>query len=104
MTKEGSEEMSFVRSLAFAGTLALALAPVTAEAALTHPTHNLNLRAGPGVRNRVITTIPAGSLVDIISCGSEWCYMSWGGHRGFSNGRYLVSHVTVQVSPLNRFH
>ena len=98
--------MSFYRSIA-TGVAALAtLLSVSqvAEASLTTTTANLNLRAGPGMNHRVLITIPAGSRVDIHSCDTTWCYLTWGPHSGFSNGRYLISHVTVAVSPLSHIH
>jgi len=87
--------------LGAATLVALFAVPQLAEAAVTTTTANLNLRRGPGTNHRVITTIPAGSRVDIHSCGKTWCYLSWAGHRGFSNGFFLINHVTVAVSPLH---
>ena len=96
--------MALLRSLILRGAvLTTLLGPATAFASITTTTANLNLRAGPGMQHRVIVTIPAGSSVDIHSCGTTWCYLTWTRHSGFSNGRYLVSHVTVAVSPLNHF-
>jgi uncharacterized protein YraI len=95
--------MSLSRSLAtgVAAVAAILFVSQAADAAVTHTTANLNLRAGPGTHNRIIRTIPAGSLVDIHSCGTRWCYLSWGPHTGFSDGNFLRSHVTIAVSPLN---
>lgn len=78
--------------------------PLVASAAVTTTTANLNLRAGPSTRHRIITTIPAGSRVNIHSCGHEWCQVTWTFHTGFANGRFLIKHVTVPVSPLNHIH
>ena len=98
--------MLLSRSLAtgIAALAALFVVSQAADAAVTTTTANLNLRAGPGMNHRVRITIPAGSRVDIHSCGTAWCYLTWGPHSGFSNGRYLLSHVTVAVSPLNHIH
>jgi uncharacterized protein YraI len=93
--------MSFFRRALFLGVLALSFSSEHAQSAATQTTANLNLRAGPGMNHRVLRTIPAGSNVNILSCGTKWCYLSWAGHRGFSNGRYLRSHITIAVSPLN---
>jgi uncharacterized protein YraI len=74
---------------------ALTLLPAAAGEERT--TSNLNLRTGPGKNYPVHTVIPAGSLVDVVSCGSEWCHVKWGGQVGYSDARWLVSHVKVAV-------
>lgn len=71
-----------------------------ANAAITHTTTNLNLRAGPGTHHRVKIIIPAGAPIDIESCGDTWCYMAWAGHVGYVKHQYLMHHVTEEVAPL----
>ena len=71
-----------------------------ANAAITHTTSNLNLRAGPGTHHRVKAIIPAGAPIDIESCGEAWCYMAWAGHVGYVKHQYLMHHVTAEVPPL----
>src|ERR1700722_9709255 len=78
----------------------LVLSALPVEAALTHTTTNLNLRAGPGTHHRVKAIIPAGAPIDIESCGDAWCYMSWAGHVGYVKHQYLMHHVTAEVAPL----
>jgi len=65
--------MSLSRSLAtgIAALDALFVVSQAADAALVTTTANLNLRAGPGMNHRVRITIPAGSRVDIHSCGTR---------------------------------
>ena len=97
--------MSVSRGAAVVGlAVAFSLTAVAAQAALTQTTHNLNLRSGPSTHYGVIVVIPAGSSVDIHSCGHEWCYMTWAGHAGYSNGHYLVTHVTHAVPVLAGMH
>lgn len=98
--------MSAFRSIVAgaAALVAVSAIPTIANAAVTTTTANLNLRTGPGTNHRIITTIPAGSRIDIHSCGHTWCHVSWNWHTGFVNGRYLVKHVTIPVSPLNHVH
>ena len=67
------------------------------QAAITHTTSNLNLRAGPGTHHRVKAIIPAGAPIDIESCGDTWCYMAWAGHVGYVKHQYLMHHVTAEV-------
>jgi uncharacterized protein YraI len=93
--------MSLTRFAACSCILAAtALAPVAAQAAFTHTTSNLNLRAGPGTHYPVRKVIPAGAAIDVHSCGHTWCYTAWAGHQGYVNHDYLIHHVTVEVAPV----
>ena len=83
---------------ALAGALLFSALP--ANAAITHTTTNLNLRAGPGTHHRVKAIIPSGAPIDIESCGEAWCYMAWAGHVGYVKHQYLMHHVTEEVAPL----
>jgi len=90
------------RTVVLATSLALgsAFSVLPANAAMTHTTSNLNLRAGPGTHHRVKAIIPAGAPIDIQSCGDTWCYMAWAGHVGYVKHQYLMHHVTTEVPPL----
>lgn len=76
---------------------AMVLSQLPANAKEERTTSNLNLRTGPGKQYPVDSVIPAGALVDIVSCGHEWCHLKWGGKIGYSDARWLVAHVTVAV-------
>ncbi|MEP0323231.1 SH3 domain-containing protein [Bauldia litoralis] len=91
--------MSFARFIA-AAALALSLATTAAVAAPTVTSANLNLRIGPGLNYRVNVVIPAGSAVDVVSCGGTWCIVEWAGATGYVDGNYLMQAVTIVVSPL----
>jgi uncharacterized protein YraI len=69
----------------------------SASAGEERTTSNLNLRTGPGMNYPVHTVIPAGSLVEVVSCGHEWCHLKWGGQVGYSHAGWLVAHMTVAV-------
>jgi uncharacterized protein YraI len=77
--------------------------PNAAEAAITRTTSHLNMRFGPGVNYRRIATIRPGRVVNVLSCPNSWCVVLWRGNKGWVNGRYLWSHVTEIVSPLEKF-
>lgn len=79
---------------------ALSLSSAEAEAAFTHTTANLNLRSGPGTHYPVRKVIPAGSAIDVHSCGHSWCYTAWAGHQGYVSHDYLMHHVVVAVTPI----
>jgi len=92
--------MSLVRFIA-GFVLATLLSLGTAAAGqLTTTTNNLNFRNGPGLQYRVMIVIPAGSQVEVVSCGGTWCIVNFAGTLGYVDGNYLVTSVVVQVSPL----
>src|SRR3989442_3231127 len=93
--------MSLIPALVLGGSLSLALMPGSADAATTRTTDALNLRSGPSAHDWVVAVIPVGALVDIVSCDNECCYLSWGNTQGYTEGRYLLSHGTVKVLPLD---
>lgn len=77
--------------LAVAAAVAL---PATARAApwqWAYTTGNVNMRAGPSVDYPRVTTVPAGSRVQLYGClqGWSWCDVSWRGIRGWLAGTYL---------------
>jgi uncharacterized protein YraI len=84
--------MSSIRSLLVVA-LALPLWPLSANAAVIHTTSNLNLRSGPGLHYPVRVVIPVGSWVNIGRCDRTWCHLTWKGHTGYSDTKYLRSHV-----------
>jgi uncharacterized protein YraI len=45
---------------------------------------DVNLRAGPGTENQIITLIPRGSVVEVGACTAGWCQVTFGGNMGFS--------------------
>lgn len=56
---------------------------------------NLNMRKDPGMEGKVLTTIPAGSLVDAtgnteLISGTLWREVIWKNTRGWCSGDYLV--------------
>ncbi|WP_449427776.1 SH3 domain-containing protein [Rhodanobacter umsongensis] len=71
-------------------SLALAV-PALAQAADGFVTGNLNLRAGPDASYPLITTVPAGTAVNIQGCttGWEWCDVITMGTRGWVAGTYI---------------
>ena|SRR5436190_5853252 len=85
--------------------LAIALlSSAAANAAITHVTHNLNMRSGPDSTYHPIAIIPAGAAIDVLDCGSVWCHVHWASHVGYVNGYYLRTHATVVVAPLTHVH
>ena len=71
---------------------AAALIAVSAELANAAPARvatNTNLRQGPGLNFGVIVTAPAGSVVNVIRCGVEWCNVTFAGRPGYMIARNL---------------
>ncbi|MCG6856438.1 MAG: SH3 domain-containing protein [Salaquimonas sp.] len=66
----------------------LALArPVQAEVT----TGDVNLRAGPGTRHRILAVVPRGTGVAVHECTTRrsWCRISWRARTGWISARYL---------------
>src|SRR5262245_47381944 len=79
---------------------AAALVAVSAGWAVAAPATlgtNTNLREGPGTAFPVIMTVPAGSVVDVVRCGGEWCNVTVGGRPGYMVGRNLGRAAPVTV-------
>jgi uncharacterized protein YraI len=82
--------MKHLRILAFAATAMLASSTwASAQEAFT--TGDVNMRAGPGSRYPVVTTIPENREVYIHGCLSnwDWCDVSWRRNRGWVFSDYL---------------
>ena len=82
--------MKHLRILAFAATAMLASSTwASAQEAFT--TGDVNMRAGPGSRYPVVTTIPEDREVYIHGCLSnwDWCDVSWRRSRGWVFSDYL---------------
>jgi uncharacterized protein YraI len=62
--------------------------PAVASAAVGYTTGSVNLRTGPSTSYARITTVPAGSPVEVHDCAS-WCRVSWNGYTGWMSGNYV---------------
>jgi uncharacterized protein YraI len=82
--------MKHLRTLAFAATAMLA-SSTWASAQEAYTTGDVNMRAGPGSRYPVVTTIPEDRQVYIHGCLSnwDWCDVSWRRNRGWVLSDYL---------------
>lgn len=74
------------RSAAIAIVMAMSAAAHAAPATVGT---NTNLRQGPGTNFPVITTVPAGSVVDVVRCGDTWCNVVANGSPGYMIARNL---------------
>ena len=91
--------MKALRTFALAATAMIASAGwAAAQEAIA--TADVNMRAGPGSRYPVVTTVPEGREVFIHGCISDfdWCDVSWRRNRGwvfsdFLEGSYGQSYV-----------
>jgi len=59
---------------------------------------NLKLRTGPGLNFGIITVMPAGATIEVVSCGPGWCNVNFGGQGGFADSRYLGAGGPVPVA------
>lgn len=63
---------------------------------------NLNLRAGPGPAFNVIVKIPAGSKLEVQSCGEDWCRVKFAGRMGYASRPLLRIGVDSYASAAPR--
>jgi uncharacterized protein YraI len=77
-----------IKSLSLAGGLLL-LSVGAATAAPGVVSNDLNLRSGPGTGYRVLDVLPAGSTVDVLGCGGDWCRVSSAEGTGYASSSYL---------------
>lgn len=51
----------------------------------------VNMRAGPGTRFAVVTSVPSGTVLAVYGCLQDgtWCDASTGNTRGWVSARYL---------------
>lgn len=85
-----------IKKFVFAAGILLVSASAAAAAVVTNP---LNLRSGPGTRYSVITTMPPGARVDVLSCGGSWCRVAWRGAEGFASANYLAGGGAYAYEP-----
>jgi uncharacterized protein YraI len=90
-----------MRLLAISGAFA-ALMSTSAQAQEAEVTIDLNMRAGPGARYPIITTIPEGRSVEVYGCLSDydWCDVGWRGNRGWVFTDYLEYYYRNQPRPV----
>lgn len=77
------------RSIVIAAVVAASIGlPAAAWAAPGITTGDVNMRTGPGTGNPVITTIPAGSEVEVFGC-PRWCQVAYRGLEGWVSPNYV---------------
>jgi uncharacterized protein YraI len=72
-----------------AAAVVLGLPASAAMAATGFTASDLNMRTGPSTDYPVVTAIPAGAPVDVLSCSRSWCSVAWLGYQGYSSRSYL---------------
>lgn len=65
-------------------------APTGNQAVVTTPSGKLNMRKAPDLKAARITLIPPGKIVDVITYGTDWCYISYNGMVGYVMTKFLV--------------
>jgi hypothetical protein len=77
-----------------------AYAQTTAQAAMA-----LNLRAGPGPAEQIISVIPADGEVTVEAClqGSSWCEVSFEGMSGWAFSDYLTVKLEGEADPVTLY-
>lgn len=54
-------------------------------------TANLNMRSGPSTSHSIITEIPSGTSVTVLSSSNGWDYVEYDGQKGYCSSSYLVA-------------
>jgi uncharacterized protein YraI len=71
--------------------VAVALVPIEQwGTATTLRSDTVNMRATPSTGGRVISSIPYGARLYIVSRQGEWYLVEWDGRRGWASARYIV--------------
>src|SRR6185312_15047298 len=86
-----SEELDMTfKSKLLTGAGLLVLSTGFALAAPAVVQESVNLRAGPGVEFPVITAMPEGAPIDVMSCEGTWCRVAFGRTVGFASREFLA--------------
>ncbi|NMG40210.1 SH3 domain-containing protein [Chelativorans sp. ZYF759] len=82
-----------IKTIGILATLGLLSLPGIAVAGqLAYATHNVNVRAGPGVDYPVVDIARAGEEIYVYGCLSQraWCDVDFDGLRGWMSSNYLA--------------
>lgn len=79
-----------------AALLMAAVLPAAADPAIVDS--RLNLRAGPGPAFNVIAVIPAGTKLDVQTCGDDWCRVTFGRRTGYASKAMLRTGVDAYAA------
>ena len=77
----------------------MAAMPAMAQVAATAAT-DLNLRAGPGGDQQVVSVIPSGGEVTVDGCldAANWCQVTFEGTQGWAYGDYLTASAAADAA------
>ena len=78
-------------------TLMLIPGQAVAESKYVSEEFEITLRTGPGLDRKIISLIPAGRSVEIISAGDEWSEVSFNNKQGWVLSRYLTDKVPTAL-------
>ena len=63
--------------------------PAFAETGIVTPSKGVNMRSGPGIGYRIVTTLPYGTEVSITGSSDGWYAVRWGTDSGYVSSSYL---------------
>ncbi len=68
-----------------------------------YTSNNLNLRSGPSISYQVLTTIPAGTSLEMAeNCDCAWLKVYYIGKIGYVSSKYLTSRQTLNFQNENK--
>lgn len=77
------------------------VAPTPSEAGTARTTANLNVRTGPGLSNRILTTLPRGTSVTRTGqISADWTQIKHGNGTAWVSSRYLNASSTSTPKPV----
>lgn len=59
----------------------------------------LNVRSGPSVNYRIVTTLSKNTRVEILSKTGVWWKIKYGNIEGYANSEYLSDRITINETP-----
>jgi len=59
---------------------------------------SLNMRASKSDTADVLTTIPNGTVVELLSQGDDWCKVAYNGYQGYVQSQYLSFDTSAQAT------
>lgn len=88
-TIEGTDQSSVAPKGTFTGPVGRDVSIGVWGAAVTQRSATVNMRASPSSNGLIISSIPYGASVYIISQQGSWYFIEYGGHRGWANTGYI---------------
>ena len=78
-------------------TLMLLAATALADSKYVSEDFEITMRTGPGSDRKIISLIPSGHAVEVVSAGDEWSEISYRDKQGWVLSRYLTDKIPTAL-------